>query len=125
MSTFNRTRVISLIVGLLVLAGVAAWVASPALILSALPYLPFLLLFLACPLAMMFMMGGMGHVHMGDNAEHQHSTSEEMPDLAGLPREEQVRALRQQLARMAWQQEALRHDLEQLEAEQRAEHPAL
>ncbi len=39
----------------------------------------------------------------------------------GLSRVEQVHALRGELTRMAWRQEALRKDLDQLEAEQKGE----
>jgi hypothetical protein len=107
-------------VALLALAAAAAWIANPRLVLAALPYL----LIIACPLAMMFMVGGMGHGQMSGMAGsegHHGGAAEETPALAGLSRDEHVRALRQELTRLSWRQEALRQDLEQLEGEQRAE----
>lgn len=88
-------------------------------ILSFVPYL----LILACPLMMLVMMGSMGsmsHNHLTPN-EQRDNIHDALPDLRGLSREEQVRGLRGELSRMAWRQEALRHDLDQLEAEQKAE----
>lgn len=88
-------------------------------ILSFVPYL----LILACPLMMLVMMGSMGsmsHNHLTPN-EQRDNIDDALPDLRGLAREEQVRVLRGELSRMAWRQEALRHDLDQLEAEQKAE----
>jgi hypothetical protein len=117
MSPFNRTSVALSIGALVALIGIAAWIVDPRLVLAALPFL----LLAICPLAMLFMMGGMGHHHTGGTAGHYDSAFEEMPDLAGLPRNEQVRMLRHEITRMAWRQEALRHDLEQVEAQQQAE----
>ena len=68
---------------------------------------------------MIFMMSSMGQHHMAGSDEQPGDTSEDLPNLAGLPRDQQVWALRNELTRMAWRQEALRHDLEQLEAEQK------
>ena len=116
MSTFNRTPLIWIIVALVALVGVAAWITNPTLVLAALPFL----LIVACPLIMMFMMGGMGHGNMHGNMSEPEglhgSAVEDTPDLAGLSRDEQVRELRQELTRMAWRQEALRQDIEQLNA---------
>jgi hypothetical protein len=81
--------------------------------------LPFLLI-LACPLMMLFMMGPMGHNHMGTSEQHHQAMTEETPDLAGLPHDQQVAALRHELTRMAWRQESLRQTLEQVEADQQA-----
>ena len=80
-----------------------------------LTYLPFLLI-LACPLMMVFMMGSMGHHGSEPHTLHD-GVSDEMPDMSGLTRDEQVWALRNELTRMAWRQEALRQDLEHLEHE--------
>jgi uncharacterized membrane protein YuzA (DUF378 family) len=82
---------------------------------SLLAYLPYLLL-LACPLMMIFMMGSMGHHGSGPHALHD-GVHNDGPDIAGLTRDEQVWALRNELTRMAWHQEALRQDLERLEHE--------
>lgn len=76
-----------------------------------------LLLILACPLLMLFMMGSMSHNHMSQTDEQQDGMIEDAPNLAGLSRDEQVRALRRKLIQLAWQQGALRQDLERLEAE--------
>lgn len=81
--------------------------------------LPILLLVLICPLMMLFMMGSMGHTAGSDH--HHTATAGDMPDLKGLTHDEQVRVLRGELTRMAWRQEALRRDLEQLEAERVAD----
>jgi hypothetical protein len=86
---------------------------------AILPFLPFLLI-LACPLMMIFMMGPMGHHHMAGPEQHHDAMAEDLPDLAGLPHEQQVAALRHELTRMAWRQESLRQTLEQVEADQRA-----
>jgi DUF2933 family protein len=85
--------------------------------LTLLGYLPYLLilLILACPVMMLFMMGSMGHNHMAGSNVPQGDVSDDSRELAGLAHDEQVRALRDQLTSMAWRQEALRHDLEQLE----------
>lgn len=77
------------------------------------------LLILVCPLMMLFMMGPMGHGHASGLHEPHEDAPVDMPELAGLSGEEQVRALRRELTRMAWRQEALRQDLEHLEAEQK------
>ncbi len=103
---------LALVVGIGV---VIAFLGSGTRVLSFLP----LLLTLACPLMMLFMMGAMGHNHMSAPNGNQDSMSDAAPDLKELSREEQVRVLRGKLTRMAWQQEALRHELEQLDAKQR------
>jgi hypothetical protein len=79
---------------------------------SALP----LLLILACPLMMICMMGH----HMAGPEQHHEAKAEDLPDLAGLPHDQQVATLRHELTRMAWRQESLRQTLEQVEADQRA-----
>lgn len=111
-----------LMVGLVLVIGSGLVVLALANGTNLLSFLPFLLI-LACPLMMIFMMGSMGHNHMsGMSSDEQHSAAPgDLPDLSGLPRDRQVWALRRELTRMAWQQEALRHDLEQLEAEQKAD----
>ena len=82
--------------------------------------LPNLLLILVCPLIMLFMMGSMDHT---SEVDRQHrATSGDIPNLPylkGLRHDEQDRALRRELTKMAWRQEALRHNLERLEAEQK------
>lgn len=83
---------------------------------AALPYL----LILACPLMMLFMMGPMGHNHMGASEQRHDAMPEDLPDLAGLPHDQQVAALRHELTRMAWRQASLRQTLEQVEADQQA-----
>lgn len=83
-----------------------------------LPYLPFLLI-LACPLMMLFMMGAMGsmdHRSSGSHARYD-SINGETPNMSGMTRDQQIWALRNELARMAWRQESLRQDLERLEHE--------
>jgi hypothetical protein len=79
-----------------------------------------LLLILACPLMMIFMMGPMAHHHTAAPEQHHKAMAEDLPDLAGLPHDQQVAALRHELTRMAWRQETLRQTLEQVEANQRA-----
>lgn len=74
------------------------------------------LLVLACPLMMLFMMGSMQHQPNADGS-HSHMVSDESPDLTGLTRDEQIRALRNEMTRMNWRQEALRQELERLEGE--------
>ena len=77
--------------------------------------LPILLLVLVCPLMMMFMMGSMNH---SSGSEHDHTAmSGATPDMKGLTRDQQVRALRGEMTKLAWRQEALRQDLEHLESE--------
>lgn len=120
----HMTGLYRLLIGVLVLViGIVVVVAAlgtdiRAGILSFLPYL----LILACPLMMLFMMGSMGHNHMSGPDARQSGAFDTVSDLKELPREEQVRALRGELTRLAWRQEALRHDLERLEAQQKAEH---
>lgn len=112
--------------GVVVVAGIAVAVVALSNSNVLLSIMPFLLV-LACPLMMLFMMGSMGsmgHNHQRGLDGHQHSAPAETPNLAGLSREEQVRALRGELTRIAWGQEALRKDLEQLETGQAAEQQA-
>jgi len=109
--------------GLVLVIGMGLVIAALASGTSLLSFLPFLLI-LACPLMMIFMMGSMGHDHMSGSGEHYSATAEDPPNLAGLPRDQQMWALRRELTRVAWRQEALRHDLEQMEAEQREARPA-
>ena len=101
MLPLNRTRLILAAVGLLALGGVVFWIASPSLALATLPFL----LLAACPLSMLLM----GHGHTMDAKEGHHAQSA-APSLADLPHEEQVRALRQEMVRMAWRQEELRRE---------------
>lgn len=108
--------------GLVLLIGTGVVIAAVGSGTNLLAFLPFLLV-LACPLMMFFMMGSMGHDHrsgMSSDAHHD-GVSAEVPDLTGRSRDQQAWTLRRELTRMAWRQEALRHDLEQLEAEQQAE----
>ncbi len=77
-----------------------------------------LLLVLACPLMMLFMMGSMQHQPNDDSAHNHMASDAYTTDLTGLSHDEQVRALRNELTRMNWRQETLRQDLERLEREQ-------
>jgi hypothetical protein len=116
--------------GLALLIGLGVVIVALGSGTNLLAFLPFLFI-LACPLMMFFMMGSMGHDRMGhDRMGHDHmvgsegqqgGASDDLPDLAGLPRDQQIWNLRHELTRMAWRQEALRQNLEQLEAEQKAE----
>ena len=109
--------VLALVVGIGIVVAVLSRNVG-AVLLSFLPYL----LILACPLMMLFMMGPMGHNHMAGHDGHQGSVSgTTTPNLHGLSRDDQVRALRGELTRLAWRQEALRQDLERLESEPNAE----
>jgi hypothetical protein len=91
--------------GLAVLAGVAGiglYLVAPNLMVAALP----LLLFAACPLAMLLMMKGM-HGNQGE-ARGQRASQETD---AGLTREEQI-------TRMRWQQADLDDRIDALEQEE-------
>lgn len=112
-----------LLIGVLVVViGIGVVIAALGIDLRAgiLSFLPYLLI-VACPLMMLFMMGSMGHNHMSGHDEYQGNASSTMPNLQGLSRDGQVRALRGELTRLAWRQEALRSDLERLEAKQKSE----
>ena len=63
-------------------------------------------------------MGSMGHLS-GLKPDHA-AMSATVPDLNGSTRDQQVRALRSELTRLAWRQEALRRDLELLETNRTA-----
>ena len=108
--------------GLVLVVGLGLMLAALASGSDLVSFLP-LLLVLACPLMMFFMMGSMRHDQrsgMSSDAHHD-GVSAEVPDLTGRSRDQQAWALRRELTRMAWRQEALRHDLEQLKAEQQSE----
>ena len=117
MSSIKRTQLIVIVAGVLVLGGVGAWFMNSPVILAALPYL----LLLACPLSMIYMMRGMGHGSMSASDGHHDGAPEATHDLGGLPRDERVHGLRHELARMAWRQEALRHELDDLERQTRGD----
>ena len=113
-----------LIGGLVLIIGIGAVIAAVVSGTNPFAFLPFLLI-LACPLMMIFMMGSMGHNH-GSGADTQRGSwtdgvPDDLPDLAGLPRDQQVWALRRELTRLAWRQAALRQDLERLQDEPKAE----
>jgi hypothetical protein len=112
--------------GLVVVIGIGFVLAVVSSGTNPLSFLPFLLI-LACPLMMIFMMSSMGHNHghnhLSESASERQPSgiSEDVPDLRGLARDQQVWALRHALTRIAWRQEALRQTLDQVEADQRAE----
>lgn len=106
----------ALFAGIALLIGIALLLIPPVSATSWLSFLPFLFL-LACPLMMIFMMGSMNHGHdMESSRSATRHAGEDPLDLTGLAPEDQVRALRSELTRMNWQQEALREELERLEA---------
>ena len=115
----SRRRGWRLIAGLaLVVVGLGVFVVLQGSIAPLLTYLPFLLI-LACPLMMIFMMGSMNsmdtmHHHSGPQGLHD-GAYDNTPTMEGLTRDEQIWALRNELTKMAWQQETLRQDLERLE----------
>lgn len=123
MATLSRTRTVGIIVALVAVIGIGAWIAAPNAVVAALPFL----LLAACPLAMMFMMGGMGH---GQN----HSMQQSMPGAplasgdpdgsygasdgpGDLTSSERIAALKARLARLEAEQAALAHQLAELEAD--------
>lgn len=106
--------------GLVLVLGVGLVIAALASGTNLLPFLPYLLI-LACPLMMIFMMGSMGHQHSLAPSELTVSSAEDQLDMAGLSPDQKARALRRELTRLAWRQEALRQDLERFEAEQNVE----
>lgn len=83
---------------------------------TLLAYLPFLLI-LACPLMMLFMMRSMGSMDHHPAGPHEvgDGTGDDRLDMATLTRNQQVWALRNELTKLAWRQEALREDLERIE----------
>ena len=114
--TFNWKLIGGAVLVILALA-IGVFLAQGTSAAGLLTYLPFLL-FLACPLMMVFMMGSMGHHGSVPHALHDHDgVHDDSPNMSGLTRDEQIWALRNELTRMAWRQEALRQDLEHLEHE--------
>jgi hypothetical protein len=108
----------TLIAGVVALIGLALLFIPSATSASWLSLLPFALL-LVCPLMMLFMMGSVNHGHAARDAHSLRDTDAEPLDLAGLAPDAQMQALRSELTRMNWRQEALRQDLERLEATRR------
>ncbi len=82
----------------LAVVGVIVWLVAPRLVLAALP----VLLLLACPLSMLFMMGGMRR-SQGTSL----STPAGQPQLDGLTHEEQIARLQAELASKEAQLESL------------------
>lgn len=105
-------------VGVAALIAFALWLIPTSSGTSLESLLPFMLV-LACPLMMIFMMGSMNHMHGRHDLASSHAMDQSQLDLSRLTPEEQVRALRSELARMNWRQEALRQDVERLELKQR------
>lgn len=105
----------ALVGGVLLLSGTALLFLPRSRAGTWLTFLPFAL-FLACPLMMLFMMGSMSHGASanGHLSAHSHDVHQE---LDRLTRDEQGDGLRDELARLTARQEALRQDLERLEAE--------
>lgn len=102
-----------------VLAGLAVvavglFVVAPQLALSALP----ILLVLACPLSMLFMMRGMGNMgNSGSISGMQGMQASQVvlptdrPSRDPLTRDEQIAALAEQLARVQSEQDALTREI--------------
>ncbi len=74
-----------------------------------------LLLLLACPLSMMFMMGGMGHTHGSDPHVIDASPQIPLPSLESLPYDDQVRLLRTRLLSLQAEREVVADTLDRLE----------
>lgn len=74
-----------------------------------------LLLLLACPLSMMFMMGGMGHTHGSDPHVVDASPQIPLPSLESLPYDDQVRLLRTRLLSLHAEREVVADTLDRLE----------
>lgn len=90
--------------------GVGLVVLAPGVGARVLP----LLLLAACPLSMLVMMAGMGRGMKGMGASC--ATQQEAPAVTGT-RDQQVRALRAELANIQRRQEAVERALAQVEAE--------
>jgi len=75
-----------------------------------------LLLLLACPLSMMFMMGGMSHAH-GSDPQHAVRSTPQSPlsGLERLPYDEQVRLLRTRLLSVQAEGDVLADTLERMQ----------
>ena len=82
----------------LAVVGVIVWLVAPRLVLAALP----VLLVAACPLSMLFMMGGMRR-----SQGTSRSTPAGQPQLEGLTHEEQIARLQAELASKEAQLESL------------------
>lgn len=74
-----------------------------------------LLLLLACPLSMMFMMSGMGHAHGSDPHVVDASPQIPLPSLESLPYDDQVRLLRTRLLSLHAEREVVADMLDRLE----------
>ena len=74
-----------------------------------------LLLLLACPLSMMFMMGGMGHMHGGNPHVVDTSPQTPLPSLESLPYDDQLRLLRTRLLNLQAEREVVADTLDRLE----------
>lgn len=122
MAALTRTRLIWIVLGLVVLMGLGAWIAAPRVVLSALPFL----LLAACPLAMVFMMAGMGH---GGHGSHDHGMSTISPadtfstDDRALAPQDRLRILRARLGTVEAEQAHIARQLADLEATHLSETP--
>ncbi len=87
--------------------GLGIWVVAPSFVGAALP----LLLVLACPLSMLFMMRGMG----GSQCASQGSQVRR-PAAAGLTREEQLAEMKAQLASIKAEHDTIAREIGEMEA---------
>jgi len=87
--------------------GLGIWVVAPSFVGAALP----LLLVLACPLSMLFMMRSMG----GSQCASQGSQVRQ-PSTAGLTREEQLAELKAQLSSIKAEHDTLAREIGDMEA---------
>ncbi|MBI2940240.1 MAG: DUF2933 domain-containing protein [Chloroflexi bacterium] len=90
--------------------GVVAWVAAPSLVVATLP----LLLLAACPISMLLMMRAMQGMPSGQCTSRPEQISR--PSGVGLTRDEQIVALKGQLASVQVQQEAIAREIARLES---------
>ena len=92
--------------GLAVVA-VSIFVVAPQLALSALP----ILLLLACPLSMLFMMRGMGNSGSMSGMQGMQGSQIELPHAVPLTRNAQIAELAEQLTRVQAEQDALEREI--------------
>jgi len=87
--------------------GLGIWVVAPSLVGAALP----VLLVLACPLSMLFMMRGMG----GSQCASQGSQARR-PATTGLTREQQLAEMKTQLATIKAEHDTIANEIGEMEA---------